>query len=81
MGDLSPAERISYTSNLPSAYQSKNPFDLVYDKVSKTLCGKDGKAQWDGNIVSCQKGADPPSGRDRPIPPATDIAPNDPNKR
>jgi hypothetical protein len=81
IGDLSPAERIPYTSKLPTPYVSKSPFDLVYDKISVTLCGKNGKAQWDGNIVSCQKGPDAPSGGDRPIPPATDIAPNDPNKR
>lgn len=47
MGERAPAERVSYTSNLASAYHSKNPFDLVYDKVSVTLCGK----RWEGAMT------------------------------
>jgi hypothetical protein len=77
MGDLSPAERIPYTSKLPPAYVAKNPFDLIYDSISRKLCGR-GKAQWDGTIVSCQFG-DNPSENERPIPPATDVDPKDPN--
>ncbi len=72
--------RISYTTKLPKEYEEKNPFDLVYDAVSGKLCPKSSKLQWDGSILSCQKG-DNPGGGDRPIPPATDIAPNDPNRR
>jgi hypothetical protein len=80
IGDLSPAERISYTSKLPKEYESKNPFDLMYDVISKKVCRKNGKLQWDGSILSCQYGENP-SGGDRPIPPATDISPNNPNAR
>jgi hypothetical protein len=80
IGDLSPAERISYTSKLPKEYESKNPFDLIYDVISKKVCRKNGKVQWDGSILSCQYGENP-SGSDRPIPPATDISPNNPNAR
>lgn len=80
IGDLSPAERISYTSKLPKEYESKNPFDLIYDVISKKVCRKNGKLQWDGSILSCQYGENP-SGGDRPIPPATDISPNNPNAR
>jgi gas vesicle protein len=80
IGDLSPAERISYTSKLPKEYESKNPFDIIYDVISKKVCRKNGKLQWDGSILSCQYGENP-SGGDRPIPPATDISPNNPNAR
>jgi len=79
LDELLPAEKINYTSVLPKEYQDKNPFDLIYDYVSKTVC-RGGKAQWDGSIVSCQKGDTPDAG-DRPIPPATDISPNNPNAR
>ena len=58
----------------------KNPFDLIYDVISKKVCRKNGKLQWDGSILSCQYGENP-SGGDRPIPPATDISPNNPNAR
>lgn len=80
IGDLSPAERISYTSKLPKEYELKNPFDIIYDVISKKVCRKNGKLQWDGSILSCQYGENP-SGGDRPIPPATDISPNNPNAR
>lgn len=80
IGDLSPAERISFTSKLPKEYKSKNPFDIIYDVISKKVCRKNGKLQWDGSILSCQYGENP-SGGDRPIPPATDISPNNPNAR
>ena len=80
IGDLSPAERISYTSKLPKEYESKNPFDIIYDVISKKVCRKNGKLQWDGSILSCQYGENP-SGGDRPVPPATDISPNNPNAR
>ena len=79
LGDLQPAERINYTSTLPKEYQDKNPIDLVYDYVSKTVC-RGGKLNWDGSIISCQKGDTPDAG-DRPIAPATDISPNNPNAR
>jgi len=77
LGELQPAEKINYTSTLPKEYQEKNPFDIVYDNISRTLC-RGGKAQWDGSIVSCQKGDTPDHGN-RPIAPATDISPNNPN--
>jgi hypothetical protein len=72
-----PAERINYTSELPKEYQDKNPFDLAYDRISRTVC-RGGKVGWDGSILSCQKGDTPDPG-DRPIAPATDISPNNPN--
>jgi flagellin-like hook-associated protein FlgL len=74
LGDLLPAEKINYTSVLPKEYEGKNPFDLIYDYASKTLC-RGGKIQWDGTILSCQKGDTPDPGN-RPIPPATDISPS-----
>jgi hypothetical protein len=64
---------------LPKEYQDKNPFDLIYDYISRTIC-RSGKVQWDGSILSCQYGNTPDPG-DRPIPPATDISPNNPNAR
>jgi hypothetical protein len=79
LGELQPAEKINYTSNLPKEYQDKNPFDLIYDYISRTIC-RSGKVQWDGSILSCQYGNTPDPG-DRPIPPATDISPNNPNAR
>lgn len=79
LGELQPAEKINYTSVLPKEYEDKNPFDLVYDYVSRTVC-RGAKVQWDGSILSCQKGDTPDSGN-RPIPPATDISPNNPNAR
>ena len=79
LGELQPAEKINYTSNLPKEYQDKNPFDLIYDYISRTIC-RSGKVQWDGSILSCQKGDTPDAGN-RPIPPATDISPNNPNAR
>jgi hypothetical protein len=79
LGELQPAEKINYTSVLPKEYQEKNPIDLVYDYVSKTVC-RGGKLQWDGSIISCQFGDTPDSGN-RPIAPATDISPNNPNAR
>lgn len=75
-----PAERINYTTKLPKVYEERNPFDLVYDGLSGKFCPTGSKLQWDGSILSCQKG-EIPSGGERPIPPATDIAPNDPNRR
>lgn len=79
LGELQPAEKINYTSTLPKEYQDKNPFDLIYDYISRTIC-RSGKVQWDGSILSCQYGNTPDPG-DRPIPPATDISPNNPNAR
>jgi hypothetical protein len=79
LGELQPAEKINYTSNLPKEYQDKNPFDLIYDYISRTIC-RSGKVQWDGSILSCQYG-NTPDPSDRPIPPATDISPNNPNAR
>jgi hypothetical protein len=79
LGELLPAEKINYTSKLPKDYQDKNPFDLIYDYASRTIC-RGGKIQWDGSILSCQKGDTPDAGN-RPIPPATDISPNNPNAR
>jgi hypothetical protein len=79
LGELEPAEKINYTSTLPKEYQDKNPFDLIYDYISRTIC-RSGKVQWDGSILSCQFGNTPDPG-DRPIPPATDISPNNPNAR
>ncbi len=79
LGELQPAEKINYTSTLPKEYQDKNPIDVVYDYVSKTVC-RGGKLGWDGSIISCQFGDTPDSGN-RPIPPATDISPNNPNAR
>jgi hypothetical protein len=76
VGELLPAEKIDYRSTLPKEYEEKNPFDVVYDSLSKTLC-RGGKIQWDGSILSCQSGVTPES--DRPILPATDISPNNPN--
>ena len=77
--DLPPAQRINYTSKLPQGYDKK-PIDLVYTAISDRICGKGHKAGWDGTIFSCQKGEDP-GGNGRPIPPATDIDPKDPNRR
>jgi len=79
LGDLQPAEKINYTSVLPKEYEDKNPFDLIYDYISRTIC-RSGKVQWDGSILSCQYGNTPDPG-DRPIAPATDISPNNPNAR
>jgi hypothetical protein len=79
LGELQPAERINYTSVLPKEYEAKNPIDIVYDNVSRTVC-RGGKVQWDGSILSCQKGDTPDAGN-RPIAPATDISPNNPNAR
>jgi len=79
LGELQPAEKINYTSVLPKEYQDKNPFDLIYDYASRVVC-RGAKLQWDGTILSCQKGDTPDAGN-RPIPPATDISPNNPNAR
>jgi hypothetical protein len=79
LGELEPAEKINYTSTLPKEYQDKNPFDVIYDYISRTIC-RSGKVQWDGSILSCQYGDTPDAGN-RPIPPATDISPNNPNAR
>jgi hypothetical protein len=77
LDELQPAEKINYTSRMPKDYQGRNPFDIIYDNVNRTVC-RGGKAQWDGSILSCQRGDTPDAG-DRPIPPATDISPNNPN--
>src|SRR5579862_752475 len=58
LGELEPAEKINYTSTLPKEYQDKNPFDLIYDYISRTIC-RSGKVQWDGSILSCQFGNTP----------------------
>jgi hypothetical protein len=77
--NVPPAQRINYTSKLPPDYDKK-PIDVVYTAISDHVCGKGRKAGWDGNIFSCQKGENPGE-NDRPIPPATDPDPKDPNRR
>jgi len=62
---VQPAEKINYTSTLPKEYQDKNPFDVIYDYVSKTIC-RSGKVQWDGSISELPIRQPRPTPSDRP---------------